>query len=214
MRARQAEDAAPGHVIEVRHARRLERRLAAQRGDRLVGHPIAPRRRRTSWAIAVSRAPGRRPAVRESAGIESAASEFAIAVSGSLRPWPVSVSTSTSPGAAGRSRPCCSAPARLMADAGSANTPSVRASRRYAARMSSSSIASIAPPDSSRAADRALPARRVADADRRRDGARLGRPRARARAAPRPRPRSPSCAACVLDDTARRGTRGSRASRR
>ena len=40
-RARQAEDAAPGHAIEVRDARRLQRRLATQRADGLVGHPIA-----------------------------------------------------------------------------------------------------------------------------------------------------------------------------
>ena len=49
-RARQAEDAARRHAIEVRRARHLQRRLAAQLGDRLVGHPVAHARRRTSWA--------------------------------------------------------------------------------------------------------------------------------------------------------------------
>src|SRR6266404_608250 len=87
--------------------------------------------------------------------MESVGSELAIAVSGSLSPCPVKVSTRRS---RGRSRPLApsrSAPASEIAEAGSANTPSVRARRRYAARMSSSLIASIAPPDSSRAASAA-----------------------------------------------------------
>ena len=46
----------------------------------------------------------------------------------------------------------CSIPATLAALAGSTKTPSSRASSRYAARISRSVTASIAPPDSSRAA--------------------------------------------------------------
>src|SRR5262249_34944291 len=144
--ARQAENAARRHVVEIRRPGVLEGCLPAELADRLVRHPVAleddrfhlfllgarpvlaraerrprpsdaprpprpspARARLASPVFATGRTmsntyPSSRTAARRvrSAGIESAASELAIAVSGSLRPWPVSVRTSTS---RGRRRP-------------------------------------------------------------------------------------------------------------
>ena len=95
---------------------------------------------------------------------------------------------------AGRSC-ACSSPATEAADAGSTNTPS-RAPAAGRPRGSRRSVtASIRPPDSSRAATRLVPRRRVADPDRGGDGRRVARPARRRRSARRRRPGSPTSAA-------------------
>src|SRR5271166_1229969 len=76
--------------------------------------------------------------------------KFFSAVSGSFRPWPVSVHTTTEPGLSSPAPAYLSSPATDAADAGSANTPPLAISR-YAARISESVTMSIIPPDSSRA---------------------------------------------------------------
>src|SRR5581483_725650 len=68
-------------------------------------------------------------------------STCASAVSGSLRPWPVSThAIRRAPSA-----PCASRPATPVADAGSQNTPSSAARNRYADRICSSLTAAIIP---------------------------------------------------------------------
>src|SRR5208282_2129295 len=76
---------------------------------------------------------------------------FLSAVSGSLRPWPVSVQTTVDPGLSPPLALYLSAPATEAAEPGSAKIPSAAISR-YAARISASVTESIRPPDSSRAA--------------------------------------------------------------
>ena len=75
-----------------------------------------------------------------------------IAQSGSFSPWPVTVQTTRSPGAISPSRQAFRKPATLAALDGSTKTPSRVASSLYAARISRSLTARMAPPDSSRAA--------------------------------------------------------------
>src|SRR5262249_11226130 len=57
------------------------------------------------------------------------------AVSGSLRPWPVTVQTTREPAGRRPSAAVMSRPATPVAEAGSTKTPSRVASNRYAARM-------------------------------------------------------------------------------
>src|ERR1700722_14229314 len=78
--------------------------------------------------------------------------KFFSAVSGSLRPWPVSVHTTTEPGLSNPAPAYFSNPATDAADAGSVKTPPAAISR-YAARISESVTMSMIPPDSSRALD-------------------------------------------------------------
>ena len=71
-----------------------------------------------------------------------------IARSGSLSPFPVRTQTTVEPSAT----PTLRRPATEAADAGSQNTDSFVAKKRYAARISSSVTMSIAPSDSAAAA--------------------------------------------------------------
>src|SRR6185369_383232 len=74
-----------------------------------------------------------------------------IAHSGSLRPWPVTVHTTVEPRGISPSSHDCSRPATLAALASSTKTPTLRASMRYADRISRSVTAAMVPPEASRA---------------------------------------------------------------
>ena len=74
-----------------------------------------------------------------------------MAHSGSLSPCPVTVQTTVEPRGTSPASDDCSSPATLAALASSTNTPTLRASSRYARRMSRSVTASMSPPDRSRA---------------------------------------------------------------
>ena len=97
------------------------------------------------------------------------------AVSGSLRPWPVrtqtTVSGAASPSATGR--PCARIPATEAAEAGSQKTPSRRG--QQAVGVEDLLVGDGGDPAARRGdrRHRLLPARRVADPDRRGDGLRL-----------------------------------------
>ncbi|OLT18212.1 hypothetical protein BJF78_12340 [Pseudonocardia sp. CNS-139] len=73
-------------------------------------------------------------------------------MSGSFKPWPVTVHTTSEPFGSDPSATDCSSPATLAAEAGSTNTASRADSSRYAARISSSVTALNCPFDPSRAA--------------------------------------------------------------
>src|SRR4051794_14413205 len=72
----------------------------------------------------------------------------AIAHSGSLRPCPVTVQTTVEPAGRSPAAAVCNSPATLAALPNSTNTPTERASNRYAERISRSVTAWIRPPDS------------------------------------------------------------------
>ncbi len=102
-----------------RHAERVEAGAQVRAGS---GHrdPDAGRHASSS---AVATAPG-------STGTGSTATMPSIAVSGSFRPWPVTVQTTTEPFGRRPSAAVASRPAMLAADAGSTKIPSCRASSR------------------------------------------------------------------------------------
>src|SRR5512145_1648668 len=85
-------------------------------------------------------------------GMVTGDTDCAIALSGSLRPCPVSVQTIRSPRRKNDSLADFITPAMEAADAGSQKMPSVSATSLYASSISASLTILMAPPDSSRAA--------------------------------------------------------------
>src|SRR5208283_3941559 len=144
------------HQVHVRLVRCGERRLAAEFLARPIGHSVAVYE---DVLHRINRSASDRDAYSRSRTFITFARsgsttivllKFLSAVSGSFRPWPVSVHTTTEPGLSIPAPAYLSSPATDAADAGSANTPPL-AIKRYAARISESVTMSIIPPDSSRA---------------------------------------------------------------
>src|SRR4029077_5542048 len=87
-----------------------------------------------------------------STGIVAEAGWPDTAVSGSLRPWPVIVHTTTAPAGTWPLARAWSSPATPAAEAGSPNTPSPLPTNGYGDRMWSAVPAAIRPRDSPRPA--------------------------------------------------------------
>src|ERR1051325_1562740 len=124
-RVREAEDAARREPVHVRRGRDFERRPAAVFFQRPVRHAVALQNDVLHDAASRSKSSF---SSFMSAAMRIGLSDSRIAVSGSFKPWPVSVHTTTSPL---RKIFCCCflrMPATEIADAGSARMPSEFAS--------------------------------------------------------------------------------------
>src|SRR5271163_3885665 len=141
-RLRRACDLHRAHLVATRRAR-LRRAC-----DRHTAQLVATRRVRLRRACDLHYASPNFSTTRT--GSTGSGDTFGIsfsAVSGSLSPLPVTVHTTVEPGATQPSSTALSRPAMLAADAGSTKMPSERATRWYAARISSSVAARNRPLD-------------------------------------------------------------------